>query len=396
MKHESVAILDIRSGEINFLLGAKGVNGMLSVGGTHSEKYEGYVTQGFFDESSFQNAVVRAAASVLRNYNGVVKQLYVGVPSAFVRIRTVGSTITFPNKRKLTQQDVNELYRTAQEQLLEQGVCIRRSQMYFELGDNRRYFSEKEIYGVSTNLLKGGLCFYYASEEFCESIKSLLAEFAFAEIHFLPSTLAQATYLIPEKKREGYAFLLDVGFLTSSISVLYGDGVVHEETFDCGVATVLVGLMNALNVEYNEAEEILAEANISGGNVAKDVLWVQEGSDRQFRVADINDVIKCELDVLCEGVDAFFASRYKNKNAVGLTVNPIEITGEGVGCIRGAAEHISKRLNRHTEILMPEQPFWNKAENSSRLGLLSLATSATEQKETWLQKLFKGFGGNKK
>lgn len=395
MKHESVAILDIRSGEINFLLGSKGVNGMFTLGGMHSEKYEGYVKEGFFDLQSFKDAVLRSASTVLRNYNGTVAQLFVGVPSAFVSLRTIGNTITFQGKRKLTEQDVDELFNTAQAQLMQTGVCIRRSQMYFELGDNCRYFAEKDIYGVSTNLLKGALCFYFAEEEFCETVKSILAEFKFEQIHFLPSTLAQATYLIPEKKREGYAFLLDLGFLTSSISVLYGNGVVHEETFNCGVATVVVALMNALNVDYMVAEEILASADICGGNVPKDALWTTENGDNQFPVAQINDVIKCELDVLCEGVDFFFASKYGAKAATGFTVNPIGITGEGVDYIRGASEHISNRLNRRTEILKPEQPFRDKPENSSRLGLLALATEKTERKESFLQRLFKSFGGNK-
>ena len=395
MKHESVAILDIRSGEINFLLGSKGVNGMFTLGGMHSEKYEGCVKEGFFDLQSFKDAVSRSAATVLRNYNGTVAQLFVGAPSAFVTLRTIGNTITFQGKRKLTEQDVDELFNTAQAQLMQTGVCIRRSQMYFELGDNCRYFAEKDIYGVSTNLLKGALCFYFAEEEFCETVKSILAEFKFEQIHFLPSTLAQATYLIPEKKREGYAFLLDLGFLTSSISVLYGNGVVHEETFNCGVATVVVALMNALNVDYMVAEEMLASADICGGNVPKDAVWTTENGDGQFSAAQINDVIKCELDILCEGVDRFFASKYGTKATTGFTVNPIGITGEGVDYIRGASEHISNRLNRRTEILKPEQPFWDKPENSSRLGLLSLATEKIERKENFFQRLFKGFGGNK-
>lgn len=395
MKHESVAILDIRSGEINFLLGSKGVNGMFTLGGKYSEKYEGYVKEGFFDAESFKMAVSRCASAVLRNYNGTVSQIFVGVPSAFVRVRTIGNTIAFQGKRKLTEQDVDELFNTAQSQLMETGVCIRRSQMYFELGDNCRYFAEKDIYGVSTNLLKGGLCFYFAAEEFCETVKSILAEFHFAQIHFLPSTLAQATYLIPEKKREGYTFLLDLGFLTSSISVLYGNGVVHEETFNCGVATVVVALMNAFNVDYKVAEEMLESADICGGNIPKDVLWTAENGETQFRVTQINDTIKCELDVLCEGVDFFFASKYGNKVATGFTVNPIGITGEGVDCIRGASEHISSRLNRRTEILKPEQPFLDKPENSSRLGLLALATEKIQKKESILQKLLKGFGGNR-
>ena len=42
MKNESVAILDIRSGEVSFSLGAKGVNGTFAFKDSHTEGYEGY------------------------------------------------------------------------------------------------------------------------------------------------------------------------------------------------------------------------------------------------------------------------------------------------------------------------------------------------------------------
>ena len=119
---------------------------------------------------------------------------------------------------------------------------------------------------------------------------------------YVPSTLAQALYLLPDKKREGYAFLLDVGFLTSSISVVYGNGIVHEESFNCGVGTVLISLMQHFDVEYDVAEEILATANISSGNVPKGMMWLSETIEKQISVQEINDCIKFSLDELCENV----------------------------------------------------------------------------------------------
>ena len=41
MKNECVAVLDIRSNEVSFLLGSKGVNGTFVFSGMQSESYEG-------------------------------------------------------------------------------------------------------------------------------------------------------------------------------------------------------------------------------------------------------------------------------------------------------------------------------------------------------------------
>ena len=395
MRNESVAILDIRSNEVSFSLGAKGVNGTFVFNDTNTVEYEGYLSSGFLDENAFRRAIAASVTAVQQRYEGTVDGIYVGVPSAFVTVHTMGHTISFPSKRKISAQDVDALYESGLNEIMAKERCIRRSAMYFTLGDNRKYFSAEALYGVSTNVLKGALCYYFVDEKFMQIVNTTLTELGFSMVKYIPSTLAQAEYLLSDKKREGYAFLLDVGFLTSSISVLYGNGIVHEETFDCGVGTVLVDLMKGLDVEYSVAEEILANANISGGIVSREMRWTSDGDNRSFSVMEINESIKCSLDVLCEQIDAFFSSRYKDKISALLTARPISITGEGIAGLKGAAEHISRRLNRITEIVYPDLPYYDKPTFSSRIGLLDTATKDNKNR-SWWQKIINAFGGKKK
>ena len=395
MRSESVAILDIRSYEIVFFLGSKGVNDTFVFYGSHTEKYEGFSTSGFFDGESFRRAVVAAVTSVRQNYEGVIGEIYVSVPAPFVSVHTKGHTISFPSKRKISAQDIEALFESGQSQLLVSGENVRRSAMYFTLGDNRKYFSLGELYGVPTTLLKGALCYYFAEEAFVQTVSSVLQDLGFNKPSFLPSTLAQALYLLPPKRREGYAFLLDVGFLTTSISVVYGNGIVREQSFDCGLGTILVSLMQELDVDYAVAEEILSSANVSGGSVPKEIMWTSENGEVSFPVWRINEIVKCGLDVLCENVENFFAVNYREKAASALSVNPISLTGEGIGVIAGAAEHLSSRLNRLTETVVPQLPYYDKPAFSSRMALLNMALS-DRKKRGWFYKIFNNFGGKKK
>ncbi len=388
MKYESVAILDIRSGEITFALGTKGVNGTFVFKDSHTEGYEGFLTEGFLDEGSFRRAVVKSINAVRQNYGGKLDGIYVGVPATFLAVATKGHTISFPAKRKITAQDVDALYESGLSELMHGGRCIHRSAMYFSLGDNRKYFTESSLYGATSTLLKGALSYYFVGEAFFNGLTSILQAEGFTEIKMYPSTLAQSSYLLTEQEREGYAFLLDVGFLTTSVSVVYGNGIVHEESFNCGVGTIHVALMQELGIDYTTAEEILKDANISGGHVSKEVVWSAENSNRQFSVQHINDIIKCNLDGMCERIDVFFSRYYKDKTG-GLTASPISVTGEGVSGIKGLAEHISRRLNRLTETVYPDLPYFDKPAFSSRISLLSVATSG-EKKGGFLQRLFGG------
>ena len=76
-------------------------------------------------------------------------------------------------------------------------------------------------------------------------------------------------------------------------------------------------------------------------------------------------------------------------------VNPIGVTGEGISAIRGAAEHVSRRVNWLTEIVCPDLPYYDKPTCSSRIALLSAALSAKEEK-SWFKRIFNSFGGRKK
>ena len=208
MSNESVAVLDIRSYEVTFLIGAKGVNGTFVFRGSRSEKYEGYSSDGFLDAASFRNAVISAVTSVSQNYEGTIKEIYVGVPAAFTKVYTTGHTISFPSKRKISAQEIDALYESGLNELLAPGHYIRRSDMYFALGDNRKYFNASELYGIPTASLKGALCYYFVSDEFYGAADSVLKELGFENVQFIPQTLSEADYLLPEKMREGYALSL--------------------------------------------------------------------------------------------------------------------------------------------------------------------------------------------
>ncbi len=394
MANVSVAVLDVRSYEITFLIGSKGVNDTFVFYGSRSERYEGYSTNGFFDESSFRRAVIAAVSSVRQNYEGEIGEVFVGVPSAFLSVATKGHTISFPSKRRISSQEVDALYDSAFNELLKEGQCIRRSEMYFSLGDNRKYFGEKELRGTASASLKGALCYYFADEKFVASVSAILQELSLPEVRFIPSSLAQATYLLPEKVRDGYAFLLDVGFLSTTFSVVYGNGIVREETFDFGLGYLLASLMKELDIDYEKAEEILSSANISGGAISKDLRWT-DGDGSSYSVRDINEIIKCGIDGLCERIEEFFSKYYRGKNAALFQSKPVCITGEGFGVMAGCAEHIANRLNRMTEILQPDLPYYDKPVFSSRIALLNAALEE-RKKHGWLYRIFNVFGGKKK
>ncbi len=395
MRNESVAILDIRSFSFTFLIGSKGVNDTFVFHGSSTQNYDGFTKDGFLgDKDKLAKAITSAVHSVCNNFDGVIREVYVGVPSAFVSVMTKGHTISFPKKRKLCIQDVNALYDSGLNELLANNRCISRSAMYFTLGDNRKYYDVNALYGVPTTLLQGALSYCFIDETFENTITDILKGLSFDEIVFLPTSLAEIRYLLPAKNREGYAVLLDIGFLTSSVSIVYGDGIVHEETIDFGVGAVLYRVAEKFHVSVDVAEEILSVANVSDGLVQSDLLWTREQGDISIPVHEINTAVKDELDVLCEEVQTFFQKYYEGKDKRGFLVHPISVTGEGVNAITGIAERVGSRVGHLTETVRPYLPYYDKPMYSSKISLLAMALSQ-RKKTGLLQSILRKLGGNK-
>ena len=394
MKNKRVAILDIRSFEVTFLIGSRGVNNTFIVCGSESQKYEGFSSSGFIDKESFSDVVCCAIETVRKNYDGTIEEIYVSAPSAFISLKTKGHTISFPSKRKISSQDVEALFDGAQNDLLASGICVRRSAMYFAVGDHRKYFKESDLFGVPTSLLKGALCYYFIDTEFYELINGILNGLGIKKFNFIPDSLAQATYLLPQNIREGYALFLDVGFLSTTFSVVYGNGIVREETFDYGNGLLIANLMNAFDVEYSVAEEMLLAANVYERDASRGLKWT-DSEGNEYPVWKINDVIKLGFDELSEKVAAFLQTHYGDKKSVMVVNAPLLVTGEGVSGRSGMVEHLMGRINHTAQIVAPELPYYDKPGYSSRIALLNMALG-DEQKRGFFKKFFNLLGGRRK
>ena len=94
------------------------------------------------------------------------------------------------------------------------------------------------------------------------------------------------------------------------------------------------------------------------------------------------------LDELCEGVSGFL----EGCSGKELDFKPLYVTGEGLTEIRGALEHVSKRIDRVCEQLAPDLPYYNKPSMSSRIALLEMAAE-DKQREGFLYRFINGIGG---
>ena len=383
MGKKSVAVLDVRSAEISLVIGEKGVNGTFIFKAESNSAYDGYADGKFFQEEKLKDIVFRLVSDAERICGERIKKLYVGVPGAFLKVVPKQQTISFPKRRKITAREVDLLCESGKETVKDYSY-IRASSMIYITADNRRVVDPA---GLVSSKLSGLLSYFYCSDYFISVMENCVKDMGI-QLAYLPAEYAMANYLIPSETRDEYALFLDTGFLSATACVLLGGGVLAQKSFWTGRGHIIVRLMQKFNMSYGAAEQLLKRTNLYSKKHAG--MFELEFQDETYTIDtdELIDAVEEGLDELCEAITSFFETSAGQE----LDYKPLYVSGEGITEIRGALEHVGKRLNRVVEPLAPSLPYYNKPTVSSRIALIDMA-SDDQKKNGFLYRLFGGNGG---
>ena len=383
MAGKSIAVLDIRSSEVAVFVGERGVNRTFVFKASKTESYGGYQDGEFYDVSDLSSAVLRALDAVQQVCGERIRSLYVGVPGEFTKVEPLEQDLGFPKKLKISNKELDQLFAMGRKPL-DGWRYMRVTSMVYVTADNRRVADPVGLYSTG---LSGVLSYFYVSEYFAGALEHVFSRRRI-ELHFLPTQFAMAAYLIPPETRDEYALFLDIGYLSSSFLVLLGNGVLAQRTFWAGEGQIAVRLMKRFSLPYEVATALLSKANLYLKRDAKNREVVYGGRSYEIPTKEFIEEVKAGLDELCELVGRFL----EECSGKELDSKPVYVSGEGFAGIRGALEHMSKRLSCVCEQVAPDLPYYNKPSMSSRIALIDMA-SEDSRKSGSLNRFLNFFGG---
>lgn len=379
MRKKSIAILDIRSLEITAVVGERGVNNTFIIKSKYSCAYDGYAEGEMVDEESFLAAVRDVVKSTISSLGGI-KTFYVGVPAEFTRVVQSDKVMSFQSAKKITAVDCEYLAGMSMPEDAKDYRTIRHSCMYYILSDKRKLI---DPVGTVSDSLRGKFCFYQCSNKFINLISNAFKNLSSVnDIKLIPSVYAEAIYLLPPEQRDECAVLFDLGYISSSYSVVCGNGIAFCESFSIGIGHLAVYLMTELDIPYEVASAFLNQLNLNAKEtLSGSIECMYEGHNFKYSAIILRDKVREGLDGICETIEECIQS-YKERN---LESKPMYITGESVKTVRGTVEHISNRLVKNIEVITPQVPYYDKPQYSSILSLLDTALT-DEESRSYLNK----------
>jgi len=366
MHKKSVAVLDIGSSKIEAVIGERGVNKTFIIKARKSFAFDGFSDGEFFNVTELKGVLSSCADFLKKSCRGSLNDVFVGVPGEFTRVFVKDSQISFSKKKKIDENDINNLYESAFVMKSTKYKLINRSAIVYELDDYRRL---SYPVGSYSEILKGKLSFVLCTRYFIDIVKPVLEASGIRNVELVSTSLAEAMYLLEAEERDRIAMILDVGYITTTFSLIQGDGMLYQNTFGYGGGYITAAITEKLDIEFKDAEELKRKVNLCRTPVSGvDLISLDNGE--YYNSEEVKAIVKSSLDVLCENV----VECQENSGFNIPEYVPLLITGGGITHLRGAKEHLSGRIGVHTEIIAPRVPLMDNPSDSSLLSLLDLAS----------------------
>lgn len=379
---KDVAVLDVGSEKLTVYVGERTVNGTFNIKGTGEALYEGFKGGEWLDPNGLFDAVEKACTGAMRGLGTKFRKLYVGVPGEFTAVVTKEVGFALDKTRKIRDCDLDELFKTGD--TFEDNprfVTINCSAIYYVLDGNRRLIEPR---GMLSSKLKALLSYVLCERTFTETFDNILRKLGFSEVEYISACWAESMLLFEAEQRDKSVLLLDVGYITSNVMLVRGDGLLHLSSFSCGGGNIAGDLTMQMNIPFVQANLIRQKLNLSvlPSEEDKYSLLTRNG-EVSYSMADVNELARARVEYIARIVQKCIERcEYECPS-----YQPIYVTGGGLANIRGTREILSTILGRPVEFIAPADPQLNSPHLSSTLGVLDVALKS-EKKVTFLQKIF--------
>lgn len=383
MSQDMVAVLDIGSSSVRIVVGKRGINGTFNILGKGESEYSGYVDGEFLDTNELASAINVAKINAETNSGMEIHDLFVGVPGEFSLSEVKLVSQNYPKKIKISQENVNDLFLKADgHEFKSTHTLISCSGIYFVLSDNRRVINPL---GEKSSRLSASISYIWADNTFIEIINSILSEQGIQNCEYLSTPLAEGLYLLDENQREKYAIIIDCGYISTSVSLVRGKGLLMLNSFSLGGGHISADLQQCLHIPFASAEQLKSKVVLSISPAQSDVYEVQiQNKMVPVSMQMTNSIVCARIDMIASAINKCL-NLCKEEHPEYIDVY---LTGGGISYIRGAKDQLSKSIGRNVKLLIPKDSQMSKAYLSSTLGLLDMALEKLEDESTsFLQKL---------
>ena len=349
------------------MIASRGINCDLIALSCVDKNYGGFSEGEFFDDNEFEDAVRSAFKEALAAAKCKIKKIVVGIPNSFLVFRRKKFKITFGRKKRIRKKDVEELISAGEPEVRQSGYeIISRLPITFGVNGKKVF----DPIGFHSSELGGFISYVLADASFINNVNRAVGGKKGIKVEFVCENYTEGAYFLRDKFNAVPVVVADIGYITSSFSLLYGGGIVADKSVDSGGGYITAALVDKYSLPIEVAEELKRKINLGLKDSSDSFYKIQADSEVfELPVGEVNSLTREVIDDVVGALDDFI-----EQNSVKFQGDiKVYLTGGGISRMRGAKSHVSARIGIETEILTPSIPEYDKPERSSLIALASYA-----------------------
>ena len=394
---EEIAVLDIGSGKIVFVVGQKSSDDMFNVKNFASVQYPGYYKGEWVDKDSLASYIAEAVTK--SNYNLKCKTLYVSVPAEFTLVKINGLLTNLKKRKTIGEGMIKDIHNKADSLKVADYSVLCSSAIEYVLDGENHTISP---IGESAASIYANMSYIFCKNDFIRTVCDIAARIGFKHVKFIDGVWAEGTQLIEADSRINGAVLIDVGYASTTFAFVKGDGIKYKNSVSFGYGFMVDALAKALNVNYYVAEKMLSQITLNIDSDETSTYQYMNGNVQyECRARDINNLLHCLIadhlvDFVNSNVYAIKEMDDLTNSRSGYSGTPVSsinyltefcLTGGGLSEIRGAVKYFERLLAKEVVMLKGNTAGWDKPYFASAFATLEVVDKLNT-KNSLLQKIF--------
>ena len=352
--------------------------------GKSEVEYSGFMYGEFLTPGELITVIGHAIEGAQIESGMKVTSVYIGVPGEFVSVVVKEYEEHFLQPRRVLYEDIEKLYiQGAKIKTNNEYELINRSPIYFTLSDGRMFINPIE---QKSDGLYGKLSFCFASTYFTETVSNILKHYGVKKVEFISQNLYQGLFLTDEEERDRYVLLCDIGYITTNVMLVGGEGLLYLKSFSTGGGNITADIAERFQLPFEVAEKFKRIVSLSFKHEDEEMYEVEDKGEiyslkakevnetAEYTLSDIAKMIKECIDMCPEDYPKYA---------------PIYLTGGGVMYMRGAKEFLSRELSMSCQNVSQKNSQYDDPKMTSTYAVLDTALNDIKTKNSLFKNLFK-------
>ena len=358
---KDIAVLDVNSRLVSAIVGAKRAQSVFGIKSVVEKQHQGYENGEWFDEQETVQIAKAVLLEAMKEADSRTKRLFIGVPAEFVTVVTKEVSVRLDRERRVIDDDISYLLKKGDDFDHDKFLTINTSAIYFSVDGEDKIYSD--VRDMEATTVEACVSYMLCETSFVKMFDTVANELGFTDVRYVATCWAECMSLLEKEQRDNVYMLIDIGYLSSSVCLAKGDGILDMKSFSMGGAHICADIFEAL-----------------------DAVLVSDGENAVY-AQDACEIAKNRLDVFAEILSDIF----KEIEDDAPSYMSVYLTGEGVASMRGAKKYLSEQLGKNIEIITPKLPGFVKPEDSSKASLLVMADNLSKfDFGAFIKKLFNG------